>query len=539
MSAYRTAAPAKVLPARCVVRFDELPRASRDHLREVSARAHSTTKRERHTRVYAILSVAAGVFVLVGAAVWSQSARGPYEKLAFDRQTPWDAGEISVVTGACFLVGALLLGGIASLVRQRNAPLGTFWYGHEAYLLDCAFDRVIAHPLALLDDQDVVGETAQLSFGDVEIQIAFDLPAEAVSFLIPLRQNTTKAAACLARGAVDEIPGADFIPDALLYRKSPRFHVDRAWMIPLFAGLALALAGRVVLPGLHARNAEARLVSACHETPEVCPKYPVTYPDGAHRDEVDDTFFAWTSGGTHLGRYRAAFPAGRHLSEIATAAQTRGTEALERYRKSAGVAKKRGDPLLVEAISTTLGALRDARSNLVPLRFTGTVDDDISYWNRTPDLHRTNAQAIADPLFRGLDPGAVDVAKRALTSALAAAAGDGAIDLRELGPQEEAPEAAATLAVSYRIFKGQRTYEDSARHRGPYAEIAIEWTLTFNWPASPGIKEMSVTLHTSPRPSFDSFAASSDVVYSTMLYEDAKSLGVELERALGLRVEAP
>lgn len=532
MSAYRTASAAKSLPARCAIRFDELPRASQDHLREVSALEHSTAKRERHTRVYAILAATAGLFVLLGASLWSQAATS--DRLLFDRRTPWDAGEITTVTGACFVVGVLLLGGVASLLRQRNAPLGTFWYAHSAYLFDCAHDRVVAYPLALLDDQEVVGETVNLSFGAIDLQISFDTPADAGSFLMILRRHAAAAAACLARGAADEIPEADLVPEALLYRADARLPWDRAWALPLFAGAALALAGRLVLPGLHASVAEARLVRVCHESPEDCPEYLVVYPHGAHRDEVDDVFFGWTTSEKRFSEYRAAFPAGRHLSEAMAAASDRGTEALERYRERAPAAKEQGDPRLVEAMLTTLQVLRDAQTTTLHVSLTGEVDRELSPWSREPNGPRSYAKAISDPEIRGLSAIASVSALKELRLALVAAVGGGAIAVHEISRHETTNDSAAVLQVAYRIFKGPRTYQDEVRKKGPYVEIDIDWTLTFRWPKKPELGEVSVTLHTAPPSTVHTFVGSADLAYESLMVDDAKNLGTELRRALGL-----
>ncbi|MEP7120559.1 MAG: hypothetical protein ABJE95_06610 [Byssovorax sp.] len=536
MSAYRTAAATKSLPARCAAHFDELPRASQDHLRDVSARESSATKRERHTRVYTILSVAAGFFVLVAAAIWSQAAKEDYEKLGIHRHTPWDAGEITTITGACFVVGVLLLGGMAALLRQRNAPLGVFWYVHKAYLFDCAHDRVVAYPLALLTDGEVVGESVQLSFGEIDLQIAFDFPQDAVAFLVPLRQHATAAAGYLARGAIDEIPGADFIPDALLYRATPRLPWDRAWALPLFAGAALALVGRLVLPGLHASVAEGRMVRACQEMPKICPEYPAVFPGGARLDDVDDAYFVWTSSLKLYSQYQTAFPAGRHVRDATVLAIDAGAEALERYRKGQVEAKRQGDPALVGAIASTLRALSYARTTAVTLQVTGTIDDDLSHSRRSPDLHRTNAQAISDPEIYGLPPLAGVTARKELRAAVLAAVGPGAIDLRE--PARDDPnEDAVTLALTYRIFKGPRAFQSATGTKGPYQEIDIDWTLSFSWPASARIADVSVTIHTVPSPTFRSYGSDSELVYMNMMDDDAANLGRALRQALGLPVE--
>lgn len=535
MSAYRTAAPTKSLPARCAIRLDELPRASQDLLRKVSAVESASNKRERHTRLYAILATASGLFALAGVVVWSQAATSTENNRFFERSTPWDAGEITTVTGACFVVGVFLLGGIASLIRQHKAPIGTFWYAHKAYLFDCAHDRVVAYPLALLDDQEVMGETVHLSFGEIDLQIAFDTPEEAGSFLAPLQRHAKAAATCLARGARDEIDAADFIPDALLHREIPRIRWDRAWALPLVAGLSLALAGRLVLPGLHASVAEARFVEACHHSPEVCPEYQTVYPHGAHLDKMDDAFFVWTSLDKRFDQYKEGFPQGRHLPQAMIAEADTGTAALAIYRKGAVAANRQGDPRLVTAMLSTLRILNNEHTRTLPLSFGGEVDKDISRWTRAPEEPKTRAQAINDPEILGLSPGAASTAKGALSAAFLEAVGVvGAIDVREPRPGESDSEAPVRLALTYRIFKGQRIYQDQTKRKGQYLELDIDWTLTFRWPVEPRLGEVSITLHTTPSPTFNSFVGSADVVYASMLAENAKNLGPALRQALGL-----
>jgi hypothetical protein len=539
MSAYRTAAPARALPARCSFRFDELPRDSQDLLRAVSEREHSATKRERHTRLHAILVATTGFFVLLGTGLWSQASKGPSDALTFDRHTPWDAGEILTVMAASFVVGAFLLGGIAALVRQRHAPLGTFWYVHKAYLFDCALDRVVAYPLALLSDQEVVGETAQLSFGNVDIQIAFDLPDEVAGFLQPLRQHATTAAALLARGVPDQIPGADFIPEALLYRENPRLPWDRAWALPLFAGAALALVGRLVLPGLHASVAERRLVSACHESPAVCPEYLTLYPQGAHLDDVDDAYFLWTSREKRLGLYTKNFPAGRHLKESAEAAKSNGTAIVERYRKSAPVVEGLGDPRMTGAMLTTLEALRDARSETVQMRLSGSVEGSLSSEGRPRDPDRISEELVADPIIFGLSPGVAQNVRDQIDGAIFLAVEKAPIVLHKLEPGETAENAPAELAVTYRIFKGQRTYDDTVKYRGLYVEIDIDWTLTFRWPTNPRLEPVTLTFRTTPPEKFSSFVGTPDFVYEVMMLDGSNGLGRALRSALGLAPTAP
>lgn len=535
MSAYRTAAPLKSLPARCAMRLDELPRASQDRLIDVTETESASYKRERHTRVYAILAVGTGLFALLGVTLWSQSTLVDETTRYFERRTPWNADEITTVTAACFIIGVFLLGGIASLIRQYRAPVGTFWYAHKAYLIDCSHDRVVAYPLALLDDQEVMGDTVHLSFGDIDLQIPFDSPGDAGSFLSPLRGNATAAAACLARGDRDAILQGGFIPDALLYRETPRIPFDRAWVPPLAAGVLLALAGRLVLPGLHASIAEARFVAACQQNHAVCAEYQAAYPGGAHLDDVDDAYFVWTIREKEFGRYREAFPAGRHLNDAAIAADDTSARALAAYRNSAERAKEQGDPRLVSAILTTLRVLHAAHTTSLPLQFTGDVDPDISHWNRDPDARRTPAEAGVDPEIAGLPPFIATTAKDTLRSVLLDAVGvTGAIDLHDPQPFEDVSHAPVQLSLTYRIFRGKGAYKGETRRQRSYAEIDIDWTLTFRWPGEPGMGEVSVTIHTAPSPTFNAFVREEGMVYSSMLIDDAKNLGPALQRALGL-----
>ena len=250
---------------------------------------------------------------------------------------------------------------------------------------------------------------------------------------------------------------------------------------------------------------------------------------------MDDAFFVWTSLDKRFGQYKEGFPQGRHLPQAMIAEADTGTAALAIYRKGAVAANRQGDPRLVTAMLSTLRILNNEHTRTLPLSFGGEADKDISRWTRAPEELKTRAQAINDPEILGLSPGAASTAKGALSAAFLEAVGVvGAIDVREPRPGESDSEAPVRLALTYRIFKGQRIYQDQTKRKGQYLELDIDWTLTFRWPVEPRLGEVSITLHTTPSPTFNSFAGSADVVYASMLAENAKNLGPALRQALGL-----
>jgi hypothetical protein len=518
MPAYRDN-PARPAGARLELDFAELPAASQDLLRSLSRAEDDPRKLARGTGFLAILATAAGVLLLLVPLSMSL--------VAFDLGKRWDSGQLTLVIAASAAAGLLLAGGVAALIRAATSPLGSFFYAHPFYLLDCAYRRVAAYPLASLADHDLTGQSVDLSFGDHDVRLTFDSSGEAASFLQRLLADARTAR---ERRSDDETEGGPDLLPGRLRSGATKTPPSRPGAIPLAAAVLLGLAGRFVFPALHDEMLEAKMMDLCRAHSNACAAYLQTFPGSAHLDEADDLLFKGALTPERLAEYRSLLPNGRHRGEV-DGRTDRTFEVALLHANEGHPSPREGERGGMGALVTTLEALREAKTHTLYLILRGGVDQSLLK-SRDP-LRFDRTRSVDPPAIYGLSAYDRTEAAKAVSQAFSGATKLEAITVKLLDEGAVLPsDAAAVLEAHYLIKPGQDVYTLKKTGKGPYQEIVAQWVLTFRWPAKDATP-VDVELISRPGGVVSTFDADSTSVYSMMVLQDMTNLRAELQRALG------
>jgi len=485
VSAYRQPAPATprtALPSRCELTFGDLPEASRTWLQEQAIRPGEPRRFDRPGPSSALpfLGVALLSALLTAALVAGLNLENVTD-LHFDKLPPWGAAHLGMTVVSSVLAGTFLALRLTVRARSRRSPLRSFWYVHTAYLLDCDRDRIVAYPLGALTGHDAADSRILLSFGDTLVRVSFEEEAPAARFRRLVVAGATPAGVRAGRGELEAIEGADLLPEALLRRRgsAARYRDPAAVMA---TAIACGLVGDLVLPGVHARRAEARKFGVCRDFGarfggQGCKAYLDAFPAGAYVDEADDRLFAAAMSPSALNEYRARLPQGRHVAEIAARAVARYDEVIAAYRARA---RPSADPMAADGIEALVRSLEAARDAGDTKAFVQLVDAG----GHEADVPAPDAGEVLRALSDAVDEAA---SYGLLTCQLVA----GAVRLPAAPP--------VVIEIRYAISRGPRMYvRETAASKPQSRELVYAWTFSFRWPRRPDLAPIAVSFQTRP-----------------------------------------